>query len=106
MKNCIEGSFLPNQKIVLIEDLISTGGSSIKAANNLSEAGANVLGIVSTVTYGFDTADQNFSEAKIKLECLSHYDSIIEEALKMDYISGDDLELLKSWRINPSNWGV
>lgn len=105
MKNCVEGSFNPSQKIVLIEDLISTGGSSIKAANNLIEAGGNVLGIASTVTYGFKTADDNFEEANIKLECLSHYDSIIEEALSMDYISSEDLELLKSWRKNPSEWG-
>lgn len=106
MKNSIEGSFLQNQKIVLVEDLISTGGSSIKAANNLIEAGANVQGIASTVTYGFEIADKNFTEANITLECLSHYDSIIEEALKMDYITKNDLELLKSWRIAPAEWGV
>ena len=106
MKNCIEGRFTSNQKIVLIEDLISTGGSSIKAANNLIEAGANVLGIAATVTYGFSTADDNFNNANIKLECLSHYDYLIETALEMDYVSSDDVDLLKEWRKNPSEWGV
>ena len=105
MKNTIEGRFTPDQKIVLVEDLISTGGSSIKAANNLTNAGANVLGIAATITYGFSTADENFDQANIKLECLSHYDFIIEEALKMNYISIDEVELLKKWRLNPSEWG-
>jgi len=106
MKNCIEGAFSPNQKIVLIEDLISTGGSSIKAANNLIEAGARVLGIAATVTYGFATADDNFNKASIKLECISHYNHLIEEAVKMDYVSTEDVEVLKEWRLNPSEWSI
>jgi len=106
MKNCIEGSFEPNQKIVLIEDLISTGGSSIKAANNLIKVGAKVLGIAATVTYGFSAADENFAKANIKLECLSHYNFLIEEALKMEYISKNEVEMLKEWRINPSTWKI
>ena len=105
MKNCIEGAFSPNQKIVLIEDLISTGGSSIKAANNLIEAGAVVLGIAATVTYSFATADDNFTNANIKLECLSGYNDLIDEALNMDYVSAEDVSVLKEWRLNPSEWG-
>ena len=106
MKNCIEGAFTPNQRIVLIEDLISTGGSSIKAANNLIEAGAEVLGIAATVTYSFSTADENFNNANIKLECLSGYNDLIDEALNMDYVSTEDVSVLKEWRLNPSEWGV
>lgn len=104
MKNTIEGAFKPNQKIVLVEDLISTGGSSIKAAQNLADAGASVLGVVATVTYGFAEATKNFEKANILLKCITNYNQIIEQALTMDYISTNDIEVLKKWRENPSKW--
>lgn len=105
MKNTVEGRCTEGQNIVLIEDLISTGGSSIKAAQNLAEAGANVLGIVATVTYGFATATENFDNAGIELVCLSEYAAIISEAVSMGYVSQQEVALLEQWRENPSAWG-
>ncbi len=106
MGNQIEGYIKPGQKVVLVEDLVSTGGSSLKAVDALREAGANVLGMVSIFTYGFDISRQNFAEKDLKFYSLSDYDTLIEEAVKQQYISESQLITLHEWRNNPAEWGV
>ena len=104
MGNLIEGKITKGQKVVLIEDLISTGGSSLKAAQALQEAGFKVLGMVAIFTYGFDTAQKNFEEAGIPLVCLSDFNSLLTEAVDKKYIAEDELIFVKSWRLDPANW--
>jgi orotate phosphoribosyltransferase len=106
MGNQIEGFVKPGQKAVLIEDLISTGGSSLKAAEALQQVGVEVLGMAAIFTYGFGIADENFLNAGIPLVTLSSYDVLVEEAVKLDYISDTQLVTLQDWRINPSIWGI
>jgi orotate phosphoribosyltransferase len=106
MGNQIEGYVKAGQKAVLIEDLISTGGSSLKAAEALQQAGVEVLGMAAIFTYGFGIADENFQNAGIPLVTLSNYDVLVEEAIKLDYISDTQLVTLQDWRVNPSTWGV
>ena len=106
LENMIEGKVVTGQKVVLIEDLISTGGSSIKAAKALEAAGIEVLGMVAIFTYGFNAATDNFEEATIKVATLSNYASMLEEALAQDYINEGQLVSLKAWRVDPSTWSV
>jgi orotate phosphoribosyltransferase len=106
MGNQIEGFVKPGQKAVLIEDLISTGGSSLKAADALQKEGVEVLGMAAIFTYGFGIADENFQNAGIPLVTLSTYDVLVEEAIKLNYISETQLMTLQDWRVNPSTWGV
>ncbi len=106
MGNQIEGFVKAGQKAVLIEDLISTGGSSLKAAEALQQAGVEVLGMAAIFTYGFGIADENFQNAGIPLVTLSNYDVLVEEAIKLDYISDTQLVTLQDWRVNPSTWGI
>jgi orotate phosphoribosyltransferase len=104
MGNLIEGKITPGQKIVVIEDLISTGGSSLKAVEALKEFGFDVLGMVAIFTYGFKVAEDNFNKAGVKLISLSNYDILIEEAIKTKYAKVSDLASLKTWRQDPANW--
>ncbi len=104
MGNLIEGKITKGQKVVLIEDLISTGGSSLKAAQALQEAGFKVMGMVAIFTYGFETAQKNFEEAGIPLVCLSDFNSLLTEAVKQKYMGEDELIYVKSWRLDPANW--
>jgi orotate phosphoribosyltransferase len=104
MGNQIEGKIEKGQKVVLIEDLISTGGSSLKAAEALIEAGAEVLGMVAIFSYGFEIADQNFKSKNIPFFTLSNYDVLIEEAVKLNYVTEPQLVTLQDWRVNPSEW--
>jgi orotate phosphoribosyltransferase len=106
MGNQIEGFVKPGQKAVLIEDLISTGGSSLKAADALQKEGVEVLGMAAIFTYGFGIADENFQNAGIPLVTLSSYDVLVEEAIKLSYISDTQLVTLQDWRVNPSTWGI
>ena len=106
MGNQIEGRILPGQKVVVLEDLISTGGSSLKVVDVLREAGAEVLGMAAIFTYGFALADENFSQKGVELMCLSNYDCLIQEALKLDYVTENQLEALTQWRKDPGSWGV
>ena len=106
MTNMIEGKLEKGQKVVLIEDLVSTGGSSLKAAKDLREAGAEVIGMAAIFTYGFKVADENFSESKVPLVTLSDYKTLISVAKNNDYITEEDQTLLKSWRVDPANWNV
>ena len=106
MENLIEGQARKGQKAVVIEDLISTGGSSIKAAKALQEAGVEVLGMQAIFTYGFDISTNNFQDAGITLSCLSEYEVMLEEALEKHYISKDQVASLQEWRMAPDKWGV
>lgn len=106
MGNQIEGRILAGQKVVVLEDLISTGGSSLKVVDVLRAAGAEVLGMAAIFTYGFSVADDNFKEKNVELLCLSNYDILIQEALTLDYISEDQLSSLAQWRQDPESWGV
>ena len=104
MENLIEGKVMKGQRVVVIEDLVSTGGSSLKAAEALRDAGFVVEGMLSVFTYGFDVATENFKKANIKLICLSDYSHLIEFALKNNQISAEQLTLLQAWRLDPANW--
>ena len=103
-KNQIEGKIEPNQKVVVIEDLISTGKSSINAVRALRAQDINVTGMVAIFTYGFDVSLKNFKNENIKLETLSNYKTLVECALKNNYINSAELEELRSWNTNPSEW--
>ena len=105
MTNMIEGFVEKGQSVVVIEDLISTGGSSLKAVEALREAGCNVKGMAAIFTYGFQNANDNFKKAKCKLVTLSDYDTLIKQAVLSNYITENDLKSLKEWRENPSEWG-
>ncbi len=104
MGNQIEGRIEKGQKVVLVEDLISTGGSSLKAADALREAGAEVLGIVAIFSYNFQIADDNFEAKNISFYTLSDYNTLIEEAVKLNHITEPELVTLQDWRQNPSEW--
>lgn len=105
MGNQIEGRIQAGQKAVLIEDLISTGGSSLKAADALREAGVEVMGMIAIFTYGFQIADDNFNNAKVPCYTLSNYEVMVEEAVKLGYITDSQQITLQDWRLNPSEWG-
>lgn len=104
MENLIEGKVVKGQKVVVVEDLVSTGGSSLKAVQALREAGFDVLGMVSIFNYGFDIATRNFYEANTSLISLSDYNSLLKYALSQKYITEDQVISLKAWRVDPSNW--
>ncbi len=104
MENLIEGKVTKKQKVVVVEDLVSTGGSSLKATEALKDAGFEVLGMVSIFNYGFETAENNFANAKIKLTCLSDYTYMISYALKNGTITEEQATSLKAWRVDPANW--
>ena len=104
MQNLIEGKIVQGQKVVLIEDLVSTGGSSIKAAEALREAGFNVIGMVAIFTYGFETAVKNFNDAKIRLVCLSDFSHLVKEAVRLNYMDSGQLEFVSRWSKDPANW--
>jgi len=103
-KNQIEGHLENGQNVVVVEDLISTGNSSINAVKALKDANVNVKGMVAIFTYGFDVATENFKKEGVELATLSNYDLLLEEALSAKYITEKDLETLKEWRKNPSTW--
>ncbi|EOA0771716.1 orotate phosphoribosyltransferase [Listeria monocytogenes] len=103
--NQIEGPISKGQKVVVIEDLISTGGSSLKAVEALEEAGAEVVGIAAIFTYGLAKGKQLLEESGTKLVTLTNYDELIEVALNENYVTGEDMETLKEWKKNPENWG-
>lgn len=104
MENLIEGQVTPGQKVVVVEDLVSTGGSSLKAAEALRKADFEVMGMLSIFTYGFPQADENFKAAGLSLHSLSDYSTMLEIAIGQGYISEKDLESLESWRKDPGSW--
>jgi len=103
-KNQIEGFLDANQNVVVIEDLISTGKSSLNAVTALKEAEANVKGMIAIFSYGFAVASENFETAEVELTTLSNYNYLIEQAVESDYVSKEDSELLQDWRLSPSTW--
>lgn len=105
LENKIEGHIEEGQKVVVVEDLVSTGGSSLQAVEALRSVGCDVLGMVAIFTYGFQVAVDNFANANCKLATLSDYNAMIELALESGYIKADDVESLKEWRKDPANWG-
>lgn len=106
LENLIEGDLKPGSKVVVIEDLISTGGSSLKAVEAIRNAGCNVVGMVAIFTYGLPTSQEKFDEAKVNLITLCNYDAILDEALKIDYIDESEIKTLQEWRKDPANWSA
>lgn len=104
LENMIEGDLKPKQKVVVIEDLISTGGSSLKAVEAIRKDGSEVLGMVAIFSYGFLEAETKFKAAKVKLSTLSNYETVLTEALATNYIGDKDMATLREWRQNPSEW--
>ena len=105
MGNQIEGEVPTGAKVVVVEDLISTGGSSLKAVAALRDAGCEVVGMVASFTYGFPVAEQAFAEAGVQLITLTDYQHVVEEAAKTGYIKDSDVAVLGDWRKDPSKWG-
>jgi len=103
-KNQIEGQLESGQTVVVIEDLISTGNSSLNAIKALEEANVSIKGLLAIFTYGFDIAVENFKKANIELHTLGNYEYLIETALKINYITTVEAETLKTWRQDPSKW--
>ncbi|MGW1455368.1 orotate phosphoribosyltransferase [Salegentibacter agarivorans] len=103
-KNQIEGNLSEGQTVVVIEDLISTGNSSLNAVKALKEAKANVKGMLAIFTYGFKTADENFEKEGIELHTLSDYDFLLETAQRTNYINATEAGILREWRQDPANW--
>jgi orotate phosphoribosyltransferase len=104
LENLIEGDLKPRMKVVVIEDLISTGGSSLKAVEAIRRDGCEVIGMMAIFTYGFPQADEAFKKAKVELTTLSNYDAVLETALSTNYIHESELKALQEWRISPSTW--
>ena len=104
LENLIEGELKPGMKVVVIEDLISTGGSSLKAVEAIRNNGCEVIGMVASYTYGFDVAKKAFEAAKVKLITLTNYEAVLEVALKTGYITENQIPVLNEWRANPSEW--
>ena len=103
LENLIEGELRPGMKVVVVEDLISTGGSSLKAVEALRNAGCEVVGMVASYTYGFPVAEEAFRTTDVKLVTLTNYEAV-DEALKTGYIKEEDIETLNTWRKDPANW--
>ena len=104
LENLIEGELKPNMKVVVIEDLVSTGGSSLKAIEAISRDGCDVIGMVAAFTYGFPVAEAAFAKAEVPLVTLTNYEAVLETALKTGYIQESDIETLDNWRKDPANW--
>ena len=104
LENVIEGDLKPGMKVVVIEDLISTGGSSLKAVEAIRSNACEVIGMVASYTYGFPVAENAFREANVRLETLTDYEHVVAEALATGYISEHDVEVLHDWRQAPDKW--
>lgn len=104
LENLIEGELKPGMKVVVVEDLISTGGSSLKAVDAIRKNGCEVVGMVASYTYGFPVAEQAFKEADVKLITLTNYEAVVAEALRTGYIAENEVELLHEWRRDPAHW--
>ncbi len=104
LENLIEGELRPGMKVVVVEDLISTGGSSLKAVEAIRSNGCEVVGMVAAYTYGFDIAAEAFKNAKVQLVTLTNYEAVVEEAVRIGYIDADDVQVLNEWRKDPAHW--
>ena len=105
-RNLIEGELQPGQRVLVIEDLISTGGSCLLAVDALREAGAEVVGVLAIFQYGFANAAAAFAEKKVPFQTLTNYDALVQEAVQSGYVTAADLTILKKWRENPVGWGA
>jgi len=103
--NQIEGDLMAGANVLVIEDLVSTGKSSLAAVEALREAGANILGMAAIFTYGFPVAQMNFEKSDVELHTLSNYSTLIDVALESNYINDADMEALRYWREHPEKWG-
>ena len=106
MGNLIEGKLVPGQKVVVVEDLISTGGSSIKAVEAIRASGLTVLGMVAIFTYGFPVAEENFRQQNVKVISLSNYSDLLEEGISKGILAEKDVNSLQDWRKDPSQWNI
>lgn len=106
LKNQVEGDITVGSSVVVVEDLVSTGGSSLNAVQALRDAGLEVKGMVSIFTYGFDQARDAFIDAKVKLHSLTNYSVLLDQALRSDYITEKDVVSLNEWRKDPASWDV
>ncbi|MGB0861670.1 MAG: orotate phosphoribosyltransferase [Saprospiraceae bacterium] len=104
LKNLVEGHLVGNEKVLVVEDLISTGGSAIRVVEALRERGCEVAGTIAIFNYGFEKAKLAFEKANCPYTTLSNYHVLLEEALKMKYIREEDMDILKKWRENPEAW--
>ena len=104
LENLIEGEYKPGQKVVVIEDLVSTGGSSLQAVEALRNGGCEVLGMLAIFTYGFQKAENNFEQAACELKTLSNYNAMIDLALKVGYVQPEQVDKLKEWRLSPETY--
>ena len=104
LENLIEGELKPGTKVVVVEDLISTGGSSLKAVEAIRNYGCEVVGMVASYTYGFDVAEKAFKEAGVELVTLTNYEAVVAQALSTGYIKVEEVDLLNQWRQAPSEW--
>ncbi len=104
LENLIEGELAPGSKVVVIEDLISTGGSSLKAVEAIRKSGSEVVGMIASYTYGFPIAEQAFKDANVRLLTLTNYEAVLEVALESGYITKDQVPMLNEWRRDPANW--
>ena len=104
LENLIEGELEPGAKVVVVEDLISTGGSSLKAVEALRKGGSEVIGMVASYTYGFPVAREAFEAAGVELVTLTDYEHVVAEALSTGYIAENDVKLLQEWRKDPAGW--
>ncbi len=105
LSNQVEGFYKPGQKVVVIEDLVSTGGSSLAAVEALKAAGCEVLGMMAIFTYGFPVAEANFAKAGVELTTITNYNALIEAAVESGFVTQNDIETLKQWRTAPDQWG-
>ncbi|MCD8304319.1 MAG: orotate phosphoribosyltransferase [Prevotellaceae bacterium] len=104
LENLIEGELRAGMKVVVVEDLISTGGSSLKAVEAIRHDGCEVVGMVASYTYGFEVAEQAFRKAGVRLLTLTNYEAVVKEALRSGYIKEKDISVLDEWRKAPENW--
>ena len=105
LQNQVEGILPQGAKVVVIEDLVSTGGSSLAAVDALQKKGAIIEGTIAIFSYNFDKARKGFENANVELITLSNYDALLDEAVASNYISSDDVEMLREWRYSPDTWG-
>ncbi|PXV60272.1 orotate phosphoribosyltransferase [Dysgonomonas alginatilytica] len=104
LENLIEGELRPNSKVLVIEDLVSTGGSSLKAVEAIKRDGSEVIGMIAIFNYGLPISIANFEKAGVELTTLTNYDAVLSEALRIDYIDESELETLQEWKKAPADW--
>ena len=104
LENLIEGELPQGSKVVVIEDLISTGGSSLKAVEAIRKSGSEVVGMIASYTYGFPVAEQAFKDANVRLLTLTNYEAVLAVALESGYITEEQIPMLNEWRKDPANW--